>query len=60
MDFKESDVLNPGITPTIIEIQYGRFGLGICFDLRFNNLSNFYAQYNCDIIIYPISFTQYT
>ena len=58
--FIESDILSPGSTPTIIETPYGKVGLGICFDLRFNNLSNYYAHHDCDIIVYPGSFTQYT
>lgn len=60
VNFKESDILSPGTTPTIIDTPYGRIGIGICFDLRFNNLSNYYAQHNCHIIVYPGSFTQYT
>jgi omega-amidase len=60
VNFKESDVLSPGTKPTIVETPYGNIGIGICFDLRFNNLSNYYADKNCHIIVYPGSFTQYT
>jgi len=60
INFKESDVLSPGTQPTIIQTPYGKIGIGICFDLRFNKLSNYYAANDCDIIIYPGSFSQYT
>lgn len=58
--FKESDVLTPGYKPTILNTQYGKIGIGICFDLRFNKLSNYYTENDCDIIVYPGSFTQHT
>ncbi len=58
--FQESQILSPGTKPVFFDTEYGRVGLGICFDLRFNTLSNYYAKNNCDIIVYPGSFTQYT
>lgn len=60
INFKESDVLSPGTKPSIINTPYGKIGIGICFDLRFNSLSNYYAENDCQIIIYPGSFSQYT
>jgi predicted amidohydrolase len=58
--FKESSVLTPGKNPSFFTTPYGRIGLGICFDLRFNDLSNYYSKNNCDMIVYPGSFSKYT
>ena len=58
--FKESKTVSAGDKPVYFDTEFGRIGLGICFDLRFNNLSNYYAENKCDIIIYPGNFTTYT
>ena len=60
VSFKESSVLSPGEYPQFFETKFGKIGLGICFDLRFNQLSNYYAKNNCVLIIYPGCFTEYT
>jgi len=52
--------LSPGDTPCIIETSFGKIGIGICFDIRFNNISNYYSKNNCKIICYPANFTEYT
>jgi len=58
--FEESSVLSPGTEPAYFETEWGRIGLGICFDLRFNKLANYYAEQGCFMIIYPGCFTEYT
>lgn len=58
--FSESSVLSPGTTPAMFDTPWGKIGLGICFDLRFNQLANFYARNKCFMIIYPGCFTQFT
>lgn len=58
--FKESSVITPGPSPSFFDTPYGRIGLGICFDLRFNDLSNYYSKNKCDMIVYPGSFSKYT
>lgn len=58
--FQESKILSPGDTPCIIETSFGKIGIGICFDIRFNNISNYYSKNNCKIICYPANFTEYT
>lgn len=37
--FKESDILKPGNKFTHVETIYGTFGIGICYDIRFPELS---------------------
>lgn len=33
--FFESDVLSPGDCVTIFDTEFGKFGIGICYDIRF-------------------------
>jgi len=58
--FRESDVLSNGEKPTFFSTPWGNIGLGICFDLRFNKLSNYYKDNNCKLICYPGNFTEWS
>jgi len=58
--FRESDVLSPGDKPAFFNTPWGNIGLGICFDLRFNKLSNYYKENDCKLICYPGNFTQWS
>ena len=33
--FRESDVLSPGDCPTVVDTEFGKIGVAICFDVRF-------------------------
>lgn len=35
MTYKESDTFSPGDQISVFDTEYGRFGLGICYDIRF-------------------------
>lgn len=54
--FKESSVLTPGDKPTIVTIEGRKFGIGICHDIRFDELAKIYALEGCQAIIYPSGF----
>lgn len=54
--FKESSVLTPGEKPTIVTIEGRKFGIGICHDIRFDELAKIYALEGCQAIIYPSGF----
>ncbi|KAK6912846.1 Carbon-nitrogen hydrolase [Dillenia turbinata] len=41
--FQESKTLTPGETPTIVDTEVGRVGIGICYDMRFQELAMLYA-----------------
>ena len=58
--FCEGSVLTPGKEPTIIITKYGRIGIGICYDLRFSSLAEYYMNNGCFMIIYPGSFNRIT
>jgi len=56
----EADVLTSGDLPTIVDTKFGKIGIGICYDLRFNELAKYYQENDCKIIIYPGSFNRFT
>lgn len=58
--FKESDTLSAGDEVTIFDTEYGKFGLLICFDIRFPELSRIASLKGADCIIYPASFNMTT
>lgn len=56
----EADVLTSGDSPTIVDTIFGKVGIGICYDIRFNKLATYYQENDCNMIIYPGSFNRYT
>lgn len=54
--FKESNVLSPGNSLATFETEFCKIGLGICFDLRFEEMARIYSKQNCDVILYPGAF----
>lgn len=53
---RESDSFRPGQGPSIIEINGWKFGLSICYDLRFSSLFAHYALAEVDGILVPSAF----
>lgn len=51
--FKESMTLTAGEGPTVVDTDVGRLGIGICYDLRFPELSAIYAQRGVQLIVIP-------
>ena len=39
MTYKESDTFAPGNEVTVIDTEFGKIGLAICYDIRFPELS---------------------
>lgn len=58
--FKESDSFGAGREPLIVDTEFGPIGVGICYDIRFPELSLYYAQHGCPLLIYPAAFSQTT
>lgn len=54
--FKESDTLTAGEKITVIESDLGKVGIGICYDIRFPELSRLMALKGADIMVYPGAF----
>jgi predicted amidohydrolase len=58
--YRESDAIAPGDKAVIVETEFGRLGLSICYDLRFGALYRALAQAGAQLITIPAAFTQTT
>eukprot|EP00466_Bigelowiella_natans_P001436 jgi/Bigna1/49507/estExt_Genewise1.C_490098 len=60
MTFKESDTLSPGNTTTTFDAPFGKVGVGICYDIRFPELSMLMRREGASILIFPGAFNMTT
>lgn len=60
MTFKESETLSAGNEITTFTTEYGVFGLGICYDMRFAPLAQIAAARGAQMLIYPGAFNTTT
>jgi len=63
ISFKESDTLTAGNSVTSFDAgsNFGRIGVGICYDIRFPEYALILSQkHKCDILIYPGAFNLIT
>ncbi|TMW48706.1 hypothetical protein DOY81_006189 [Sarcophaga bullata] len=58
--FKESETLSPGNQFTIIEVDGHKIGIGICYDMRFDEMAKIYRKAGCEMLIYPAAFNMTT
>eukprot|EP00008_Paramoeba_atlantica_P011356 CAMPEP_0201492416 /NCGR_PEP_ID=MMETSP0151_2-20130828/33020_1 /ASSEMBLY_ACC=CAM_ASM_000257 /TAXON_ID=200890 /ORGANISM="Paramoeba atlantica, Strain 621/1 / CCAP 1560/9" /LENGTH=291 /DNA_ID=CAMNT_0047879211 /DNA_START=113 /DNA_END=988 /DNA_ORIENTATION=- len=59
--FKESETLTAGSQITFFDTEYGRFGIGICYDVRFPEYAQVLAlEKGCDFLCYPGAFNTTT
>ncbi|PIN23999.1 Carbon-nitrogen hydrolase [Handroanthus impetiginosus] len=58
--FKESKTLTAGEAPTTVDTEVGRIGIGICYDIRFQELAMLYAARGAQLICYPGAFNMTT
>ncbi|KAK4770398.1 hypothetical protein SAY87_030930 [Trapa incisa] len=58
--FMESKTLTAGETPTIVDTDVGRIGVGICYDIRFPELAMIYAARGAHLLCYPGAFNMTT
>jgi nitrilase len=56
--FNESDTIEPGSSPVLCDIGQWRFGMSICYDLRFPELYRRLAP--ADALLVPSAFTYTT
>lgn len=54
--FMESDTLTPGQDVTIIDTEYCKIGVAICYDVRFPELSRKMALEGAKVIVLPAAF----
>ncbi len=58
--FKESDTFSAGGEVTVFDLGGMRFGLCICFDMRFPELTRLMAQKGAEAVIVPAAFNRTT
>ena len=58
--FKESDVLTAGDEFTIADTEFGKVGIGICYDIRFPELARIMVEKGALILFYPGAFNMTT
>ncbi len=58
--FRESDVLTPGDQITVFDTEFGKIGLCICFDFRFQELAKAMADRGAQMIVVPAAFNMTT
>ncbi len=58
--YKESETFTAGKNVCVFDTEYCKFGLGICYDLRFAELGLIMAQKGARVLLYPGSFNQTT
>lgn len=54
--FKESDTLTAGDDVTVIDTDFGKIGIGICYDIRFPELARLMVEKGAEILFYPGAF----
>ncbi|MBO6758283.1 MAG: carbon-nitrogen hydrolase family protein [Roseibium sp.] len=58
--WRESATYEPGSTATVVELPMARFGLAICYDVRFPGLFRDQARMGAGVLTAPAAFTKQT
>jgi len=58
--FKESDTLKSGNSITVVDTEYGKIGVAICYDIRFPEIMRLMALQGAKIIVVPAAFNMTT
>ncbi|KAJ4882982.1 hypothetical protein Rs2_33075 [Raphanus sativus] len=58
--YMESRTFTAGETPTVVDTDVGRIGIGICYDIRFQELAMMYAARGAHLLCYPGAFNMTT
>jgi predicted amidohydrolase len=56
IQFKESDTLTPGDQVTVVDTDFGKLGVAICYDLRFPELARLMTLQGAQLLVYPGAF----
>ncbi|KYQ50911.1 Omega-amidase NIT2 [Trachymyrmex zeteki] len=54
--FRESDSLSAGNSLTVFEAKGCKIGIGICYDIRFEEMARLYRNKGCQMLVYPAAF----
>ncbi|WAR44562.1 carbon-nitrogen hydrolase family protein [Methylomonas rapida] len=59
-EYRESDSVEAGSKPVVIDSPFGRIGIAVCYDLRFPEFFRPMARKGLDILVIPSAFTAKT
>lgn len=59
-EYRESDSIDAGSKPVVVDSPFGKLGLSVCYDLRFPELYRNMAAQGAEILIVPSAFTAQT
>lgn len=60
ISFKESDTLTPGDEMTLVDTEFGKIGVAICYDVRFPELFRKMTLAGAKLIVLPAAFNMTT
>ncbi len=60
LSFRESDTLGAGQDITVFDTPMGKFGVAICYDIRFPELSRLMTLQGAEVIVIPAAFNMTT
>ena len=58
--YRESDSIEAGTSPLVIDSPFGRLGIAVCYDLRFPEFFRNMSTQGVDILVVPSAFTAET
>lgn len=59
-EYRESDSIENGHEPVVVETPFGKLGLSVCYDLRFPEFFRKMLEMGAEIIVVPSAFTAET
>ncbi|MCU7959641.1 MAG: carbon-nitrogen hydrolase family protein [gamma proteobacterium symbiont of Bathyaustriella thionipta] len=59
-EYNESDTIDPGEAAVVVETEFGKLGVAVCYDLRFPELFRCMLNSGVEIIAVPSAFTSVT
>ena len=59
-DYQEYGNLEPGVDLGIFDTPLCKIGVGLCYDIRFQELAQIYCQKGCKLLLYPGAFNTVT
>jgi predicted amidohydrolase len=57
ISFRESDVISAGDKLTVVDVEFAKIGVAICYDVRFPHLMTTMAEQGAQLIVLPASFS---
>lgn len=56
IQFKESETLTPGDQVTVVDTDFGKLGVAICYDIRFPELARLMTLQGAQLLVFPGAF----